>query len=67
MTDNDDKKYAAHRMRVAEPSRSESSKALIVRDKVDASPQRPAADTDRAAAPDARHRAWLRQVVKREK
>jgi len=67
MTDDDDKKYAIHRMRVGDTSRNQSSNPLIARDKLAASRERPAAETDHAVAPDARHRAWLRQVVKREK
>jgi len=67
MTDDDDKKHAIHRMRVGDTSRNQSSNPLIERDKLATSPQRPAAETDHAVAPDARHRAWLRQVVKREK
>jgi len=67
MTDDDDKKYAIHRMRVGDTSRNQSSNPLIARDKLATLLQRPDAQSDQSVAPDARHRAWLRQVVKREK
>jgi hypothetical protein len=67
MDDRDDEKLATHRMSGAERTRTESNKPLIVQDKSIPSPHRPVAGPDRAAAPDERHRAWLRQVVRREK
>jgi len=67
MGDGDDEKHANHRLRGADRGRNESNKPLIVHDKSTPSARRPAADPARAAAPDERHRAWLRQVVRREK
>jgi hypothetical protein len=67
MVDNDDEKPANHRMRGAERARNEATKPLIVHEKSTPRPQRPGAGPDHAAAPDERHRAWLRQVVRREK
>jgi hypothetical protein len=67
MDDGDDGKLATHRTADADRPRNESNKPLIVRDKSIPSPNRPAAGRDRTAAPDERHRAWLRQVVRREK
>jgi hypothetical protein len=67
MGDGDNEKHANHRLRGVERARSESNKPLIVHDKSTSSAHRPAAGPDRAPAPDERHRAWLRQVVKREK
>jgi hypothetical protein len=67
MNDGGDKKRATNRSRVVEPSWDESSKLLIMRDKLAPLPQNPAAVRPRAAAPAVRHRAWLRQAVKRGK
>jgi hypothetical protein len=67
MGGGDDEKHANHRLRGADRAPYQSNKPLIVQDKSTPSAQRPAADPDRGAAPDERHRAWLRQVVRREK
>jgi hypothetical protein len=67
MGDGNDEKLATHRMGGADRTRTEPNKPLIVHEKSTPRPQRPGADLDRAAAPDERHRAWLRQVVRREK
>jgi hypothetical protein len=67
MGDDDDGKLATHRMGGVDRARNESNKPLIVHDKSTPLPHRPAVSPDRTAAPDERHRAWLRQVVRREK
>jgi hypothetical protein len=67
MDDGDDRKLATHRMADADRTQNQSNKPLIVQDKSTLSPHRTAAGPDRTAAPDERHRAWLRQVVRREK
>jgi len=65
MVPDDDDKSANRRMRAADAARNESPKQLIMRDKLRGISRDPTADSNRSVGQDARHRAWLRQAVRR--
>jgi hypothetical protein len=67
MTDYADPKRATARKAVIESLRAAANKRLIQRDKFDHKPMGTPTDTRKNDAPAERHRAWLRQAVRRDK